>query len=524
MEGSSDNVATIVSSIDLSNLIRPRPMTEQVVVGKDVLELLAGAMYADPLTIFREYVQNAADAIDLARGQELDPGEGYGVEITLDRAARTILVRDNGVSIPAADFVSHLTAVGASRKRGKALRGFRGVGRLSGLGYCQELLFRGRAEGDTNVTELRWDGRKLRELLRDPSYTGDLGSLIRSAVETRKLPVEGLPSRFFEVELRKVTRLRGDLLLNDDDVRSYLSQVAPVPFHPEFSLGEKIASHLRERGIREAVNVRLTGEAEPIYHRARDRIEFGEKHTDVIQAVEFLEFLGQDGEVEAFGWVLDHAYLGAVPRRLGLAGVRLRTGNIQVGDERILAHLYAEPRFASWAIGDIHIESKAVLPNARRDEFEASVAYAHLQDELTIFLKRISQTIRDRSLVRNHVRKAQAALTLADQWLDQVKGKDVPYAVLQRIRAIVEQRIGEAQLHLNKVAGESTEAAQLRHRIGTVAGRRTKLLKDDDPVRGRRSAQDKAIDIAITVILEHAVTPTAGLTMSRRVLNAFTSS
>lgn len=523
MEGSS-NMSTFVASIDVASLNKPRPITEHVIVGKDVLELLAGAMYADPLTIFREYVQNAADAIDIARAHGLDPGEGFGVGITLNRATRTILVRDNGASLAADEFVSRLTAIGASQKRGKALRGFRGVGRLSGLGYCQELLFRGRAEGDAKVTELRWDGRKLRDLLRDPDFTDDLGSLVRSAVEVRKTPGEGQPPRFFEVEMRKVARLRGDSLLNEDNVRSYLAQVAPVPFHPEFSLGEKIAAHLRERGVREPIEVRLDGDLEPIYHRARDHIEFGEKHKDIVQSVEFLEFLGRDGDVEAFGWVLDHAYLGAVPRRLGLGGIRLRTGNIQVGDENILGHLYPEPRFASWAIGDIHIESRSVLPNARRDEFEASVAYAYLQDEFTIFLKRIAHIIRERSLVRNRIRKAHAALALADQWLDQVRGKDVPHAVLQRIRAIVEQRIGEAQQQLDKVSVESAEAAQLRHRVGTTAGRRTKLLKDGDPARGRRSAQDKAIDVAIGVILEHAATPTAGLTMSRRVLNAFEAS
>src|SRR3546814_19617948 len=33
-----------------------------VVIGKDILELLSSAMYTDPLTIYREYVQNPADA------------------------------------------------------------------------------------------------------------------------------------------------------------------------------------------------------------------------------------------------------------------------------------------------------------------------------------------------------------------------------------------------------------------------------------------------------------------------------
>lgn len=523
MEG-THNMPPIVANIDVASLSKPRPMTEEVVVGKDVLELLAGAMYADPLTIYREYVQNAADAIDIARAKGLDAGEGFGALIILDRAGRSILIRDNGASIPANEFVTRLTSIGASQKRGKALRGFRGVGRLSGLGYCQEILFRGRAEGDTKVTEIRWDGRKLRDLLRDSNFAGDLSSLVRSVVEIRKLPGDGYPTRFFEVELRKVVRLRGDLLLNEDSVRSYLSQVAPVPFHPEFHLGPQISAYLRKRGVRESISVRLASDEDPIYHRASDHITFNERSKDAIQSVEFLEFLGQDGDVEAFGWVLDHAYLGAVPRRLGLGGIRLRNGNIQVGDESILSHLYAEPRFAGWAIGDIHIESRAILPNARRDEFEASVGYTYLQDEFIIFLKRISQTIRDRSLVRNRIRKAQAELIFADQWLDQVKGKELPSAVLQRIRTIVQARIDEAEKQLDKIDANSSEAAQLRHWIGTTSSRRTKLLKEEESASGRRSAKDKAIDIAIAVILEHAATPTAGLTMSKRVISAFEGS
>ena len=37
---------------------------DEIVIGKDVLELVSSAMYVDPLTIYREYLQNAADAID----------------------------------------------------------------------------------------------------------------------------------------------------------------------------------------------------------------------------------------------------------------------------------------------------------------------------------------------------------------------------------------------------------------------------------------------------------------------------
>lgn len=516
-------MSAIVAEFDLTSLTRPRPITEEVLVGKDILELVAGAMYADPLTIFREYVQNAADSIDVSRdlgGSE----DSLGVTIKLDRTTRTILIRDTGASIPAADFVKRLTSLGASSKRGKALRGFRGVGRLSGLGYCQELVFRGRAQGEAKVTELRWDGRKLRELLRDASYAGNVASLVQSVVDVRKLPCAEYPERFFEVELRKVVRLRGDLLLNDERIRSYLAQVAPVPFGPEFRFGPRITAFLQERGVRAPIRVFMAGDDTPIYHRVQDEIAFSEKHVDPVRSVELIELRGQDGEVEAFGWILDHGYLGAIPRRSGFGGIRLRAGNIQVGSEAVLAGLFAEPRFSGWAVGEIHVDSPRILPNARRDEFEASVAYAYIQDELSIVLKRISQTIRDQSLSRNRVRKAQALLALADQWLDQARDEDLAPAVAATVRKIVEERIGEAQKQLEKMPEAGEETAALRQRIKTALSRRTKLLREESLKVGRRSPKEKAIEVALSVILEHAASPHAGLTMSKRVLSALEAS
>src|SRR5271155_684043 len=73
----------------------------EVVIGKDVLELITGAMYVDPLTIFREYIQNAADSIDLARVNRLYSSlTRPRVDVSLDAAARTITIRDNGAGIP----------------------------------------------------------------------------------------------------------------------------------------------------------------------------------------------------------------------------------------------------------------------------------------------------------------------------------------------------------------------------------------------------------------------------------------
>lgn len=140
---------------------------DEVVVGKDVLELVSSAMYIDPMTVYREYVQNAADAIDDARRLGLLGADESGrVDIDVDSASRSVRLRDNGTGIAWSTFAKRLSALGASTKRGTRARGFRGVGRLAGLGYAQELIFRSRTSGEELVSELHWE---LPEAARRPA-------------------------------------------------------------------------------------------------------------------------------------------------------------------------------------------------------------------------------------------------------------------------------------------------------------------------------------------------------------------
>ena len=520
-------MSAVLSSIDIKSLTpRARPISEEVVVGKDILELLAGAMYADPLTIFREYVQNAADSIDVAREQGLPSIGGPSIVISIDRSIRTVRIRDTGASIPSRDFVRRLTTIGASGKRGTKQRGFRGVGRLSGLGYCQEITFRGRVAGEGKVTELHWNGRKLRELLRDATYQGDLGDLVRSIVETRHVPALDYPERFFEVELGKVSRLRNDVLLNPVRIREYLSQVAPVPFHPDFAFGERISNFLRRNGVREPIIITIEGEEEPVYHRARDSIELSATVTDRVSDVEFLELRGMDGEVAAFGWMLEHSYAGAVPRRLGLGGLRLRAGDVQVGSEATLAPLFVEPRFAGWAIGDIHVASDKILPNGRRDEFEPTLAYAYLQDELIILLKRVTQTIRDRSDQRTRLKRVQTQIAVIEAWLLQAEEGSLSPVVARHVDRILDARFEEAHKEVAKIPEGSPDQSASLIKIKALAKRRTAALpKGDQEIKSRkRSPREKTIDVALEVILNNVATPHAGLMMSRKLLSAFEAS
>ena len=176
----------------------------EVMIGKDVLELVSSAMYIDPMTVYREYIQNAADAVDAARSAGILMAEEPGrVDISVDATERTVRIRDNGCGVPFRDFGHTLTALGGSAKRGSSTRGFRGVGRLAGLAYAQELVFRSRVPGEADVSELRWDCRQLKAALRDASDGMGVADLIRSVTTFERVDIDDVPERFFEVNARR---------------------------------------------------------------------------------------------------------------------------------------------------------------------------------------------------------------------------------------------------------------------------------------------------------------------------------
>lgn len=426
------------------------PLADDVILGKDVLELLSMSMYVDPMSIYREYVQNAADAIDQAReAGQLVAGEKGVVTIDADAAARTIRVRDNGSGIPWKNFARQLTALGGSRKRGTRARGFRGVGRLAGLGYCQELIFRSRVEEEAFVSELRWDCRRLQAALRAQDYEGGLPKIIRDVVTLRRSSAANLPERFFEVELRNVIRHRNDRLLNPIGVAEYLSEVAPIPFHPDFAFGAEITAALSAHFSLGSVELLITGVDGPVYRPHRDQFEVGGKATDRFSSLAIIEIPGADGGIAAIGWLLHHGYFGAIPEAARIKGLRLRAGNIQVGDANLLDSLFVEQRFNSWSVGELHVIDPRVVPNGRRDNFHDNVHYANIINHLAPVTRDIARLCRTSSIRRKWLREFELQETDACEKLSILdQGTLGPVMRDRTVRAI-----RECLAHMEKIAG-----------------------------------------------------------------------
>ena len=62
--------------------------------GARLLETLTSALYADPIIVFREYVQNAVDSFR----RSTDSRE-YVVDITIDISKKIVMIADNVLGI-----------------------------------------------------------------------------------------------------------------------------------------------------------------------------------------------------------------------------------------------------------------------------------------------------------------------------------------------------------------------------------------------------------------------------------------
>ncbi len=449
---------------------------DRIVIGKDVLELVSSAMYVDPLTIYREYVQNAADSIDEAQAAGLlRKGEKGRVSIEIDPAQRRVRIRDNGIGLRWADFGRRLTALGASAKRGGTARGFRGVGRLAGLGYAQRLTFRSRVISEDLVSELGWDCRLLRSTLRSMERDAGVEDLIRSAVTLSRLPGEGFPSRFFEVELDGIVRLRSDKLMSPTAIGEYLGQVAPVPFAPDFPFAEHIRKALEPRVQLDTLELHISGLEEPVY-RPHRRGFSDEKRKGAFQDVEVFTIPDVDGGLAATGWLLHHDYDGAVPTGMGFKGLRFRLGNVQIGGNALLEELFTEPRFNSWSIGEVHILDRRIVPNARRDDFEQNAHYSNLLNQLSPIARAVSKRCRTSSKRRQLLRDFE----LQEQGIKERLQILAQGGIRREARKVQSTHIDNALNRMTRLANAKelesekdkllSRAVKLQERVGAVRG------------------------------------------------------
>ena len=336
--------------------------------GMFLLENITSGMYNDPLAILREYIQNSVDSIDLAHQNSKDVSAE--IRIDLDPFKKRIVIRDNGQGIPIDLAEEVLCSIGSSSKSGPQLRGFRGIGRLGGIAFSDRATFRTKAEGESVESVQEWDCVNLRKIIGERqdkkiSLAQILSRITSFSTENQKEK----KGSYFEVILDGVTSFR-NYLFDITRVKRFLSQVAPVPFDQNmFGFTETVENYLQDNLLHyRRYNLFLNGEA--VFKPYMDYVRVTKGGIDKFVGINFFNITMPNNDLIGVGWYGKRDdLLGSIKSGDDCSGVRVRCGNIMIGDNHLLDGCFREPRFNSYLSGEIHIESPHLIPNSRRDDF-----------------------------------------------------------------------------------------------------------------------------------------------------------
>lgn len=324
----------------------------KTVIGKDVIESLTIGMYDDSRFIYREYIQNAADQIDKARQQGLvEYGE---IHIIIDPAKKIISIEDDATGIEENNVVEILKNIAQSTKQRGVDKGFRGIGRLGGLGYCEKLVFETSFKGEPVKSIMTWDALKLKRTINNRNQKEEASAVI-DAVTSLDKAKEKPEAHYFKVTLVGVTNKD---LLDVKEIRSYLSMVAPVPFSNKFLYAKKIYAELKKEGIK-LDEYKTFVNADQLFKGYNSYIYEGTDSTNrkiIGEVIDVLFFKEYDKEKNKLFW----GWYGITEKNQSLnqinysRGFRLRKSNIQIGNEDTLTRFHRDRRFQFYFFGEVY--------------------------------------------------------------------------------------------------------------------------------------------------------------------------
>lgn len=426
-------------------------------IGSFLLESITTGMYGERKNAIREYVQNSFDGIQSAIATKVMRPAAGKITITMSEDATSLTIHDNGVGLPQRIAVTTLIAVGASRKERGIQAGFRGIGRLAGIAFSRTLQFRTKAAGEDVETIVWFDCDALRRGMLE-SGRKPATELITACATYDQPKAKDPKAHYFEVKLIGLRNAPVEAL-DPLQLEAFLSQVAPVDYHPDFarfrdqileeaedleipgpleapdavdaedgeeaadwSVLEDDAETMLERIPVSAVTLAIksseTAQERLIHKPYRSRMGVNDSPTDVpLSSVEVIH--GATGAW--WGW-LGHKAKPGEYQDAGVGGLRFRLKNIQIDGNELITLVPTSndirlpfSRWSNWFVGEIHIDPRAVVPNARRDNFEEDARWLAIRDELTEVCQGLTKEAREVSKAH------QTSLEMLDKKADKLR-------------------------------------------------------------------------------------------------------
>lgn len=365
-------------------------------IGKNAIENLTIGMYQDSKIIYREYIQNATDQIKEADRDKLFDIKLF-VDINIDPSKRQITITDNATGIPKDQIKSKLADVADSDKESGIDAGFRGIGRLGGLAYCDKLKFITSSKGEKVKTIMIWDAKKLINMLIDKTVKNDAATVLEQIISYEYEPCSE-DEHFFTVVLEGVNQENNELL-DIEKVKQYIAMNAPVPYDSTLIFKSNIYKYLKERSlyINEYliyVNAEIINKPYTTTLKEKSSVPNHNRNYDEIYDIKIEEFKNDKGELLAWMWYGISSFIKCIPLSENpMAGIRLRQSNFQIGDGDTLASLCKDHRDNYYFIGEVHAIHPELIPNARRDYFIENEVRNQFEAELKYYFKQVCRPL-----------------------------------------------------------------------------------------------------------------------------------
>ena len=219
-------------------------------------------------------------------------------------------------------------------------------------------------------TLMHWDAAKMNRIVDDEFDESEAGNVIDDCTSFEQQS-EVTDKHYFKVIMENVT---DDRLLDVNNIRKYLSMVAPVDYPTQFGIfSSQIKRYIQNNGIvLDVYNVYVGDEfgEEQIYKGYTTKIEDARNGDYDIKDIKIFDRRNNDGKIIYWGWYSISELRGQIPANNVAYGIRLRCKNIQVGDERTTRNFFlaeGDKRFAQYFFGELHVETPLLMPDARRD-------------------------------------------------------------------------------------------------------------------------------------------------------------
>lgn len=252
-------------------------------VGARILSIITESLYDKPVVVFREYVQNSVDSFQKAEKKS----ELSHLSIRMWQKKDDLFFLDNGKGVERELFERKMIRIARSRKKRTVNVGYKGIGRLSGVPYCDMLVFINiLSYKDKKYQKYSIDGVRFTELKNDDKFNDmDIEDLMNeigsfednpseatvNGVNKLLLPYEemfALQDTGFLVILKSLRPILKKTI-NDDGFLEELGWLLPVKFKDELYKAKepnvfKYLSEPGEDGITPAKAYSITYNETPI--------------------------------------------------------------------------------------------------------------------------------------------------------------------------------------------------------------------------------------------------------------------